>query len=167
MIKFWKTREAYGCLSNFSKHSIIVDGKMYSTTEHYYQSKKFEDPVYQEIIRTLKTPREAKDIASGDKPYLVDGIETPMPKLRSDWESVKYGIMKDALRHKVQQNPEVRKTLLETGSEEIAEDTPYDYIWGIGVDGSGKNLLGKAWMEIRDELRNGGEASKKWEGSVD
>lgn len=153
MIKFWKTREAYGCLSNFSKHSIIVDGKMYPTTEHYYQSKKFEDPVYQEIIRTLKTAREAKDIASGDKPYIVDGVEVPMPKLRKDWEVIKYGIMKDALRYKVQQNPDVKKTLLDTGEEEIAEDTPYDYIWGLGADGSGKNLLGKAWMEIREETR--------------
>ena len=88
MIKFWKTREAYGCLSNFSKHSIIVDGKMYPTTEHYYQSKKFEDPVYQEIVRTLKTAREATDIASGDKPYIVDGVEVPMPKLRKDWEAL-------------------------------------------------------------------------------
>jgi ribA/ribD-fused uncharacterized protein len=126
---------------------------MYPTTEHYYQSKKFEDPLYQNIIRTLRTPREAKDIASGDKPYIVDGIQIPMPPLRKDWEEVKYGIMKDALRYKVQQNPELKRILLETGDEEIAEDTPFDYIWGIGADGSGKNLLGKAWMEIREELK--------------
>ena len=153
MIKFWKTREKFGCLSNFSKHSIIVDGKMYPTTEHYYQSKKFEDPKFQEIIRLLKTAREAKDVASNHKPYIENGVEVKMPKLRPDWEAVKYGIMKEALRYKVQQNPDVKKTLLDTGEEEIAEDTPYDYIWGLGSDGSGKNLLGKAWMEIREETR--------------
>lgn len=155
MIKFWKPREPYGCLSNFSRHSIIVDQKMYRTTEHYYQSKKFEDPVYQEIVRNLKTAREAKDIASGDKPYIVDGIEIPMPKLRKDWEESKYKIMKDALRYKVQQNPDVRKVLLDTGEEILAEDSPYDYTWGLGKDGSGKNWLGKAWMEIRKEICEG------------
>lgn len=153
MIKFWKTREAYGFLSNFSKHSILVDGKMYSTTEHYYQSKKFTDPAFQEVVRLLKTAREAKDIASGDKPYMVDGVQVEMPKLRPDWETVKYGIMKDALRYKAQQHDGIRHDLLATGEEVLAEDTPYDYIWGLGVDGTGKNLLGKAWMEIREELR--------------
>jgi len=28
------------------------------------------------------------------------------------------------------------------------------YYWGIGADGSGKNMLGKILMEIRDELRH-------------
>lgn len=153
MIKFWKIREKYGCFSNFSKHSILVDGKMYPTTEHYYQSKKFEDPVYQEAIRLLKTAREAKDIASGDKPYIKDGVEVKMPKLRDDWENIKYGIMKDALRYKVEQHDEVKYELLSTGDKVIAEDTPYDFIWGIGSDGTGKNLLGKAWMEIREEIK--------------
>jgi len=154
MIKFWKTREKYGCFSNFSKHSILVDGKMYSTTEHYYQSKKFEDPKFQEIIRLLKTPREAKDIASNDKPYIENGTEIKMPTIRADWESVKYEIMKDALRYKVDQHNDIKFELLSTGDEIIAEDTPYDYIWGIGADGSGKNLLGKAWMDIREEIRS-------------
>lgn len=153
MIKFWKTREAYGCLSNFSRHSILVDGKMYPTTEHYYQSKKFLDPVFQEVIRKLKTARESKDIATGDKPYIVDGVQIQMPILRKDWESVKYEIMKDALRYKAQQHHEVKNTLLSTGEEVLVEDSPYDSIWGIGSDGLGTNLLGKAWMEIREELR--------------
>lgn len=153
MIKFWKTREKYGCFSNFSKHSILVDGKMYSTTEHYYQSKKFTDPKFQEIIRLSKTARDAKDFASNDRPYIEKGVEIKMPTLRSDWEEVKYGIMKEALRYKVDQHEDVKQLLLSTGTEDIAEDTPYDFIWGLGSDGSGKNWLGKAWMEIREEIK--------------
>lgn len=154
MIKFWKTREKYGCLSNFSRHSIIVDEKMYQTTEHYYQSKKFEDPYFQEIIRKQPSPRLAKDIACGDEKCFIDGKEVVMPPIRKDWENIKYSIMKEALRHKVKQNPDVKKALLETNQEELAEDSPYDYIWGLGKDGSGTNWLGKAWMEIRESLQN-------------
>jgi hypothetical protein len=29
-----------------------------------------------------------------------------------------------------------------------------DYYWGIGVDGSGKNMLGKLLMEVRQALSN-------------
>jgi predicted NAD-dependent protein-ADP-ribosyltransferase YbiA (DUF1768 family) len=38
-IKFYTTRGQYGCFTNFSKHHIEVDGKIYPTSEHYYQSK--------------------------------------------------------------------------------------------------------------------------------
>lgn len=148
MIKFWKTRDPYGCFSNFSKHSIIVDDKIYPTTEHFYQSKKFLDPESQEKIRLLKTARESKDIASA------------MQGLRPDWEEVKYGIMMDALRYKVQQHEEIKQELLNTGDEEIGEDSPYDFVWGIGADGTGKNLLGKAWMEVREELRRAAKVAE-------
>ena len=142
MIKFYKLKDEYGCFSNFSKHPIYVDDKLYPTTEFYYQSKKFLDPKTQEMIRTLTTSRECADVAR------------KTPNLRPDWEEVKYEIMKDALRFKIQQHTDVFKKLMETGNEEIAEDTKDDYIWGIGSDGTGKNLLGKAWMDLRREYQN-------------
>lgn len=74
--------------------------------------------------------------------------------LRPDWEDIKYGIMLTALRAKFGQSKSLGELLLETGDEELIEDSPYDYIWGCGADGSGQNLLGKALMEIRTELRD-------------
>ena len=32
------------------------------------------------------------------------------------------------------------------------ETAPHDYFWGQGFDGSGKNMLGKLLMKVRDEL---------------
>ena len=54
--------------------------------------------------------------------------------------------------------------LLATGKRKIAEASPYDKIWGIGLDERtavgmshtmwpGQNLLGKVLMQLRDELR--------------
>ncbi len=34
----------------------------------------------------------------------------------------------------------------------LTENSPYDYFWGIGNDGTGKNLLGKILMETREVL---------------
>jgi ribA/ribD-fused uncharacterized protein len=87
-----------------------------------------------------KTPKEAKIVAHS------------LP-LVSNWEEIKFSVMKDVLTLKEFQNSIVRETLLKTGNRVIQEASPYDYIWGIGKDGSGQNLLGKAWMEVREEVR--------------
>ena len=53
--------------------------------------------------------------------------------------------------------------MLNTGSAVLAEASPYDRVWGIGIDEEkakkcgcsrwrGENLLGFALMEVRDEL---------------
>jgi len=63
------------------------------------------------------------------------------------------------------QNPELKEFLLSTGDAILVEASPYDKIWGIGLDREtamkgtvnqwkGENLLGYALMEVRDWLRS-------------
>ena len=73
-------------------------------------------------------------------------------KLRSDWESVKVGIMREAVRAKFSQHDDVRAILLATGDATLVEHTENDSYWGDGGDGSGKNMLGKILMEVRTQL---------------
>lgn len=138
-IKFWRTTGKYGCFSNFSKHAIEKDGKTYQTTEHYYQAMKATTEEDHEMVRMADGPKNSKNIAR------------KIP-LREDWESIKFDVMKDALRLKCEQHKSIKDKLLGTGTKELAEDSPYDAIWGLGPDGKGKNLLGKAWMEVREEI---------------
>ena len=63
--------------------------------------------------------------------------------------------MREALRAKFSQHQDLRKILLDTGDAEIVEHTSNDSYWGDGGDGSGKNMLGRLLMEVRDELRAG------------
>ena len=62
------------------------------------------------------------------------------------------------------QNPALKDFLLRTGDKILVEASPRDRIWGIGMGASnenaenpaawrGRNLLGFALMEVRDELR--------------
>ena len=60
--------------------------------------------------------------------------------------------MENLLRAKIEQNPYVKKKLLETKDYIICEDSPKDDFWGIGADRKGQNNLGKLWMKIRDEF---------------
>lgn len=143
VIKFYKINKEYGCFSNFSHHEIELDGKYWATTEHYFQAKKFEGTEHEEIVRNAKSPMEAANM----------GRERTRP-LRKDWEIVKDDIMRKAVKCKFQTHKDIREILLGTGEEEIVEETTNDYYWGIGTDKTGKNMLGKILMEIREEFRN-------------
>lgn len=139
-ILFSSPSEFYGPFSNFSKHAITVNGKLYGTTEHYYQSMKFLDSAIQEQIRMALTPKEAKQIAYNNSSLI-----------RKDWENIKYSVMKGALQIKLQQHEKVFDLLMSTGNKEIIENRKTDQVWGIG-DGTGENLLGKCWMELREQF---------------
>jgi N-glycosidase YbiA len=45
------------------------------------------------------------------------------------------------------------RQLLETGDARIVEHTTRDRYWADGGDGSGRNMLGRLLMRVRDELR--------------
>jgi len=61
--------------------------------------------------------------------------------------------MRKAVLKKIQTHADIRKILLSTGEEEIVENSPIDYYWGCGADGSGKNRLGVILMEVRELIR--------------
>jgi ribA/ribD-fused uncharacterized protein len=143
-IKFYSNRDSEtGYLSNFYESEITMDGKVYKTSEHYFQAAKFftTDKDYAEEIRLVDSPGKAAKM----------GRDRKKP-LRKDWESVKYDIMKEILIEKFKQNKLLGKKLLETGNAVLIEHTTNDNIWGDGGDGTGKNLLGKCLMEVREIL---------------
>lgn len=140
-IKFYKINEHYGCFSNFSHHDFEVDGKRWMTSEHFFQAQKFIGTEYVEKIRLLDNPMKAAEM----------GRDRRLP-LREDWEQVKDDIMRKAVFEKFSQNEEIKMILLSTGKEDIVENTSNDYYWGCGKDGSGKNMLGKILMDVREKL---------------
>ena len=72
------------------------------------------------------------------------------------WERFRVPIALTGNYYKFSQLKEQRSYLLGTGDSLLAEASPYDDIWGIGVDVTGwkgQNLLGFALMEVREEIR--------------
>ncbi|MEA5575877.1 NADAR family protein [Anabaena sp. UHCC 0451] len=141
-IYFYHTRDQYACFSNFSPHGFILDDLYWSTSEHYFQAQKFIDTHHLEAIRLVKTPRDAAKM----------GRQRTRP-LRSDWEKVKDDIMRKAVLCKFSTHIDIKEILLSTGDEEIVENSPIDFYWGCGSDGSGKNMLGQILMEVREIIR--------------
>ena len=73
--------------------------------------------------------------------------------LRRDWEQVKDEIMQQGVLRKFETHADIREILLATGDELIVENSPIDYYWGCGKDGTGKNKLGQILMAVREILR--------------
>lgn len=141
-IKFYKTGEKFGCFSNFSRDPITLKGKVWATSEHYFQAQKFVGTPDEEELRNIK---KASEVASA-------GRDRSRP-LRKDWESVKDNIMREAVYAKFTQNEECKQILLSTGDAKLIEHTVNDSYWADGGDGSGKNMLGIILMEVRERIR--------------
>lgn len=136
------TREFY-CLDNFSSFKLMYEGVLFSTVEHAYQAYKFKDTapeIFNEILNCYSSD-EARRIAHRNE-----------DKVASNWHDIKVDLMEKFLRAKLEQNPFVKKKLLETKDYLICEDSPVDDFWGIGANRKGRNELGKIWMKLRKEL---------------
>ena len=144
-IKFYNRDEPFYEFTNFHPCSVYIDGKMWPTTEHYFQAQKFIGTPYVDRVRRLHHPREAFQLSRDPK---VSRWR------RSDWESVKDDVMLKALRAKFSdQNPKLLSLLLSTGDKKLIEHTSNDSYWGDGGDGTGSNKLGQLLMRVRSELR--------------
>ena len=147
-IEFYGKFNAFGEFSNFADYPITVDGVEWPKSEHYFQAMKFHDADYRRAICSDPNPMTAKKLG-----------QTRKVPLRPDWDNVKDDIMLVAVREKFRAYPDLAALLLSTGDEDIIEAAPTDYYWGAGRTGSGKNMLGKILMRVRDELRT--EAGQK------
>ncbi len=141
-IKFYHQNRSHGYFSNFASYPITLKGKIWPTTEHYFQAQKFADTDHEEAIRQAQTPMDAAQM----------GRDRRRP-LRPDWEQVKDEIMGQALYAKFTQHEDLQGKLLATGTAEIIEHTPNDSYWGDGGDGSGGNKLGQLLMAVREQIR--------------
>src|SRR6266516_2035641 len=144
-MRFYRVHDPHGQFSNFSPHPVQLKGRTWPTSEHYFQAQKFAGTEHEETVRLAKSPMVAARMGrSRERP------------LRLDWETVKDDIMREALRAKFTQLPQLRSLLLSTGDAELVEHSRNDCYWADGGDGSGKNMLGKLLMELRVELRSVG-----------
>jgi N-glycosidase YbiA len=142
IINFYSVSDEFGEFSNFAAYPIAIDKQIWPTSEHYFQAQKFENAAYRQQIRKANSPIIAARLGRDRR-----------QKLRRNWESVKVGVMRTAVLAKFEQHEDLRALLLSTGDAKLVEHTANDDYWGDGGDGSGKNMLGRILMQVRDSLR--------------
>ncbi len=139
-VNFYSRSKPYGEFSNFANFPISIEGKIWPTSEHYYQAKKFLDSETEEKVRLTLPPEDAARLGR-------------TLECRKDWNYVKIGYMWIALKAKYTQHSRLKKLLLSTNIQTIHEHTKNDAFWGDGGNDKGKNVLGRMLMKLRDYIK--------------
>lgn len=143
------------CFSQWWKCEFTVDGKRYSCTEQYMMAEKarlFNDGEMEAAIMNARHPKEMKAYGRAVKSFDNE-----------IWEQNCYEIVKRGNLAKFSQNLQLGNYLKSTKNRILVEASPLDRIWGIGMGDNdphvenplkwrGRNLLGFALTEVRDQL---------------
>lgn len=154
---FWHEDEENGYLNNWYPAKFKEEYFIYDSSEQYIMAEKArffgDSETYTKILKA-NSPSECKKL--GRKVSNFD---------EEKWERYREYAVMGACRLKFNQNPMLKAFLLATGDSYIAEASPYDKIWGIGLskeeaekipkeEWPGKNLLGSILMKLRIEFRS-------------
>ena len=153
---FHNTDEENGYLSNWYLSEFKVDSIQFSSMEQYMMYKKaivFNDTkIAKEILETTDVSK-------------IKALGRQVSKYNDTyWNGVRQIIIYKGLLEKFSQNKDLKKRLLNTGNDILAECAVQDKIWGIGLSMKdvnrwdmekwrGENLLGFALMMVREELQ--------------
>ncbi|WP_444946014.1 NADAR family protein [Microbulbifer sp. VTAC004] len=149
---FWKHQFGQWTLRDISD----IDGQTYNCCEQYMMYKKailFGDIKTADNILKEENPSEQQRLGRA-----VLGYES------KTWDQHKLGVVWTANYLKFTQHEDLKERLLETNNKILAESSPHDLIWGIGLSSddnrilnpdnwTGKNLLGEILMSIRSIIK--------------
>ena len=150
------TDNRWGKLSNWYLSDFKVDSIQFSSMEQYMMYKKAiafnNTKIAKKILETTdvsKIKTLGRQVSNYNDTY---------------WNGVRQIIIYKGLLEKFSQNEDLKKRLLNTGNDILAECAVQDKIWGIGLSMKdvnrwdmekwrGENLLGFALMMVREELQ--------------
>lgn len=155
---FYHEYDENGCFSNWYPAEFDYAGKHYHNSEQYMMYQK---------VAMFKRFDIAQQILNITDPQTVKNLgRQNIPEFKQDvWEATCRHVMRRGLRAKFLQNPDLLRQLLDTENRILAEASPTDKKWGIGLSMSdparydveawtGRNYLGVTLMEIRNSLKH-------------
>ena len=143
--------------SQFYKCNFIIGTNIFNCCEQWM--------MYSKAIFFLDEETEDKILKSSD-PSEIKKLGRQVKHFEDDkWDLIKENVIFKGNLEKFSQNPELKEKLLNSGNKLIVEASSWDSIYGSGFNVEttkekilnkekiGQNLLGKAIMRVRDELR--------------
>jgi len=142
-----------GFCSNWHPANFEYKGLSFVNSEQAFmweKAKFFDDSNIASQILQTEDPTEAKKLGR-----LINNFNA------YKWAEVSYQIMYNVNLAKFEQNHKLQTALKETNDLILVEASPYDNIWGIGLDANkaeitpkeeweGTNWLGLVLMEVRE-----------------
>ena len=162
----------YGCFSNFSRHTVDIYDRIWSTSEAAFQAMKYfpHNMGRFEAIRTAVSPTKAAELGRDRSVQIRSDWESSVPD-GEGWETVlvddgrgleravkliKDKVMFEVVLAKFSQHSGLKSIILGTGDLPLVENALHDPYWGIGSSKNGVNRLGKVLMAVRRRIRDFG-----------
>ena len=162
-------------LAGVHVHVVRHTLKTFKGVEHRIETVRTVDGVT--YLNAEQYLMHQKALCCGDAATAAQVMENPDPKTvkllgraitpydDEAWRAVRQEVIYRGLLAKFGQNSGLKHQLLATGDAIIAECSPNDRIWGIGLalddprhqdvaQWQGESILGRALMRVRDTLRN-------------
>jgi len=126
--------------------AVEVNGLTYPTAEHAWQSFKYVDTAPELATKIQKT----ETVEAALVLLHTEGTDN----IRDDWDIIKFDMLLKVQKAKFQQHKVLQEKLLATGERMLVNvDTD---TWGgmsaVGGIATGRNHVGKALMQVRQEL---------------
>lgn len=157
-----------GEFSNWYDCQFKYKGLTFYNSEQAFMWEKamfFNDIEIADLILKTPNPRENKKLGRKVKNFNADEwfIESFIIMVAVNFAKYSQGNKSNDIRYV--KSRRARTALLDTGDKTIVEASPYDKIWGVGLgvdddrilieaNWDGMNLLGRALMEVRKNLRD-------------
>ena len=146
MIGFYHENEEYGCFSNWYPAE-------FDYVHHFANSEQFM--MYHKVIMFQRYDLADQIMQTADPAKCKKIAGQKFPEFNGDvWEKTCYTIVKRGVKAKFVQNEDIRKTLLATGNELLAECSPFDKKWGIGIDIRDSDRLIVDQSDHRNKIRD-------------
>lgn len=156
LVCFFDREDENPWFSNWYPCRFFWQGIRFTTLEQYMMYRKacvFGDEDTRAAILATDDPARIK--AWGRK---VQNYQDDV------WKGLRQVIVYEGLLAKFGQNVDLREKLLDTGDAPMAECSPFDRVWGIGIgihdprrldrdQWQGENLMGYTLMLVRERLR--------------
>ena len=149
---FWKHQFGQWTMRDFHD----PDGIVYNCCEQYMMYKKAR--LFGDLEMGKRILKEVDPSNQQKMGREIRGFNAEI------WDNHKIGIVWYGNYLKFSQHEDLKERLLATGNRILAESSPYDLIWGIGLRASdekaldeanwkGQNLLGQTLMSVRAALK--------------
>lgn len=141
--------------SNFFPTRFYLDGRFWTSSEKYFMYMK---------AKTFNDAEIAEKILESDKPADIKHLGRQVKNFSNEeWDKVKEDIMYKAVEAKFNQDGLCNACIKEFPYQTFVEGSPYDKIWGIGIEWNnndvfdetkwkGQNLLGKILTRVRNKI---------------
>lgn len=152
-------------LSNFYPCNVVWKGLEFASSEHAYVYAKATHNNQPDIAVAMTRGNVAAEAKKQSNKIIT----------RPTWAKEKINVMRSIIKAKVYGNKEIKRQLMKTGNQPIAEAVQGQDFWGVGMNKAatcrtdpeiwpGTNMLGKLYMELRSELQEEKERYSVMEG---